>query len=48
MKKIKSEEIRFDVVINGNKAQKELYNLEKANRGLTEETKALRREKQRL
>src|SRR5690625_2804599 len=48
MRKIRSEEIRFDVVVNGNKAQRELYNLEKANRGLTEETKELRREKVRL
>ena len=33
-KRIVDEEMRFSIVINGNEAQKELLNLEKANRAL--------------
>lgn len=44
-KRIVDEDIRFNVIINGDKGQKELYDLEKRNRSLKESTTALRKEK---
>ncbi|HUI32038.1 MAG TPA: phage tail tape measure protein [Dysgonamonadaceae bacterium] len=47
-KTILDEQMRLTVVINGNEAQKELYDLEKRNRELNASTKALREEKSKL
>ncbi|WZL88336.1 phage tail tape measure protein [Salinimicrobium sp. 3283s] len=47
-KRIVDEEMRFSIVINGNEAQKELYELERSTRKLTQENKDLRAEKARL
>lgn len=47
-KTITDEDIKLNVIINGNTAQKELYDLEKANRKLNESQAALRLEKKRL
>ncbi len=45
---ITDEEIKLSIVINGNPAQKQLLDLEKATRKLTEENKGLYLEKKRL
>lgn len=45
---ITDEEIKLSIVINGNPAQKQLLDLEKATRRLTEENKSLYLEKKRL
>lgn len=47
-KRVVDEEMRFNIVINGNSAQKELYDLEKANKKLTNSNKDLRAEQARL
>lgn len=47
-KRIKDEEMRFTINVNGDKAQKELFDLEKQTRNLTQENKTLRAEKQKL
>ncbi|MBO2546126.1 phage tail tape measure protein [Salegentibacter sp. BDJ18] len=47
-KRIVDEEMRFSVVINGNEAQKELFDLEKSTRDLTKRNKELREEKRKL
>ena len=47
-KRIVDEEMRFTLIVNGNAAQKELYELEKSNRSLIDSNKALRQEKARL
>jgi TP901 family phage tail tape measure protein len=47
-KTISDEKIKLSIVIDGNTAQKELYDLEKATRKITEETKQLTLEKGRL
>jgi TP901 family phage tail tape measure protein len=47
-KRIVDEEMRFSIVINGNEAQKELFELERSTRKLTQENKDLRAEKNRL
>lgn len=47
-KRIADEEMRFNLVVNGNQAQKELYETEKALRDLKEEGKGLREERKRL
>jgi hypothetical protein len=47
-KRIVDEEMRFSIVINGNEAQQELFEVEKATRKLSGETKELRAEKSRL
>ncbi|GAB3708739.1 phage tail tape measure protein [Flavobacterium koreense] len=45
---ITDEEIKLSIIINGNPAQKQLLDLEKATRKLTEENKALNVERRRL
>jgi len=47
-KRIVDEEMRFTVIVNGNSAQKELFDLEKNTRSLTNANKDLRAEKARL
>ena len=47
-KRIVDEEMRFTVIVNGNSAQKELYDLEKRNRALTASNKDLRAERAKL
>jgi len=47
-KRIVDEEMRFSVVINGNEAQKELFDLEKSTRQLTQRNKELKQEKRQL
>ena len=47
-KRISDEQIKFDLVVNGNKAQAELLETDKNIRKITEETKGLRLEKQKL
>lgn len=47
-KRIVDEEMRFSIVINGNEAQKELYDLEKSTRDLTASNKALKAERAKL
>ena len=47
-KRIVDEEMRFTVVINGNEAQKELFQLEKSTRELTQTNKNLKAEKDKL
>ncbi len=47
-KTISDEKIKLSIVIDGNDAQKELFDLEKATRKLTEENKSLGLEKKRL
>lgn len=47
-KRIVDEEMRFTVIINGNKAQKELYDLEKSTKSYTDANKVLRAEKAKL
>jgi TP901 family phage tail tape measure protein len=46
--KIRDEDIRFNVILNGQKAQKELHELEKANRDLNNSQKDLRAQKKLL
>lgn len=41
-KRIVDEEMRFSIIINGNEAQKELYDLEKSTRDLTQRNKELK------
>ena len=45
---ITDEEIKLSIIINGNPAQKQLLDLEKSTRALTQENKALLLEKKRL
>lgn len=45
---ITDEEIKLSIIINGNPAQKQLLDLEKATRALTEENKSLNLERKRL
>lgn len=47
-KTISDEKMKFTLVIDGNSAQKELFDLEKSTRKLTEENKGLALEKKRL
>lgn len=47
-KRIVDEEIKFSIIVNGNEAQKELFDLEKSTRKLTEENKKLLLEKKYL
>ncbi|WP_196890357.1 phage tail tape measure protein [Aureivirga marina] len=47
-KRIKDEELRFEVVVNANAGQKKLGELSKANRDLAEKNKILRLEKKKL
>lgn len=47
-RRIVDEEMRFNVVINGDKAQKELFDLEKANRTLISANKDLKKERAEL
>lgn len=47
-KKITDEKLSVSIIINGNQAQKELYELEKSTRKLNESQAELRREKKRL
>lgn len=47
-KRIVDEEMRFSIIVNGNKAQKELFELEKSTRNLTQKNKDLRAERARL
>jgi len=47
-KRIVDEEMRFTVVVNGNEAQKELFDLEKATRDLTQTNKNLKAQKDKL
>lgn len=47
-KLITDEEIRLSIAVNGNQAQKELYNLEKSTKTLNAQNKELRAEKQKL
>ena len=47
-KRIVDEEMRFSIIVNGNEAQKELFDLEKSTRELTKTNKELRAEKKRL
>ena len=47
-KRIVDEEMRFTIVVNGDKAQKELYDLEKSTRDLTSRNKELRAEQAKL
>lgn len=47
-KRIVDEEMRFSVIINGDEAQKELFDLEKSTRDLTRTNKELRAERTRL
>ena len=47
-KTIVDEDMRFNIIVNGNSAQKELYDLEKRNRALKDETKLLTLEKKKL
>lgn len=44
-KTVVDEDIRFSVIINGDPAQKELYQLEKRNRSLKDSTTVLKKEK---
>lgn len=44
-KRIVDEEMKFEIIINGDNARKELYALEKATRRLTEENKGLNLQK---
>ncbi len=47
-KKIVDEEMRFSIIVNGNQAQEELFEIEKATRKLERTNKDLRSEKARL
>lgn len=47
-KRIVDEEMKFDIIINGDSAKKELFDLEKSTRKLTEENKALALQKKEL
>ena len=47
-KPIRDEDVRFNLIINGNEAQKELHNLETQTRKLTQRNKELAAEKTRL
>lgn len=47
-KRIVDEEMRFSIIVNGNQAQKELFDIEKSTRKLTQTNKDLRAEQARL
>jgi len=47
-KRIVDEDLRFNVIINGNEAQSQLYKLEQRNRSLTDANKNLRAERSKL
>jgi len=47
-KRIVDEEMRFSIVVNGNEAQKEIYELEKATKNLRVKNQELRQERVRL
>lgn len=47
-KTIRDEDVRFNLIINGDSAQKELYDLEKQTRSLNQQNKALNAEKAKL
>jgi TP901 family phage tail tape measure protein len=47
-KVISDEDIKLNIIVNGNEAQKELFDLEKSTRKLTEENKALLLQKREL
>ena len=47
-KRIVDEEMRFSIIVNGDTAQKELYDLEKYTRDLTRRNKELRQEKVKM
>lgn len=47
-KRIVDEEMRFSIIVNGDKAQKELYDLEKSTRDLTSRNKELRAEQAKM
>lgn len=47
-KKVSYEEFRWSLIINGDKAQKELYDLEKRNKSLANSTKDLKLQKAQL
>jgi TP901 family phage tail tape measure protein len=47
-KRIVDEEMRFSIIVNGDKAQKELYDLEKSTRDLTTRNKELRAEQAKM
>jgi len=47
-KRIVDEELRFSIIVNGNEAQKELYDLEKSTRDLTASNKVLKAERVKL
>ncbi|HNP68237.1 MAG TPA: phage tail tape measure protein [Aequorivita sp.] len=47
-KTIVDEDMRFNIIVNGNSAQKDLYDLEKATKDVREETKLLKVEKAKL
>lgn len=47
-KRIVDEEMRFTVIVNGDSAKKELFDIEKANRSLVQSNKDLRIEKAKL
>lgn len=45
---IRSEQLKFDIVVNDNKSQKKLIDLEQANRAITDSVKELKTAKQKL
>jgi TP901 family phage tail tape measure protein len=47
-KRVVDEDIRFNLIINGNKAQKDLYDLEVATKAVREETKLFKAEQVKL
>ena len=47
-KRIVDEEMRFSIIVNGDSAQKELYDLEKTTRDLTQRNKELRAEQAKM
>lgn len=47
-KKLKDEDLKLNIIVNGDKAKKELGDLEKSTRNLTSRNKELRAEKQKL
>lgn len=47
-KKLRDEDLKLNIIVNGNSAKKELGDLEKANRKLTSSNKDLRAEKTKL
>ena len=47
-KTVSDEDIKLNIIVNGNSAQKELLDLEKATRDLTKETKDLSAQKKKM